>query len=173
MFVLVLLYLWIIHSQICFRALPPGERVVLRVSVYSNLGRTFCVWTSVKTGRGRDVEQCKYGAVWTQNYYFSLRRWYVMGKLRWYSLTRPLWKSQSSAQHDECGLRKVWDWSPRGGKRKNFKNILQKHLNFKCISRKEEEKKRRQALWKGKICAKWQVRAVLRKRLKTGFLHLF
>ena len=31
--VLVLLHLWIIHSQMCIRALPPGETVLLRVLV--------------------------------------------------------------------------------------------------------------------------------------------
>lgn len=41
--VLLPLYLWIIQSQICFRALLPEDTVILRVPLYSNVRQTFCV----------------------------------------------------------------------------------------------------------------------------------
>lgn len=52
----VVLFLWITHSQICFRALPPEKTVFLQVPVYSNLRQAFRIRASVKTERGREKQ---------------------------------------------------------------------------------------------------------------------
>lgn len=54
MFVIMFVYLWITHSQICFGALPPEKTVFLQVPVYSNLRQAFRIRASVKTERGRE-----------------------------------------------------------------------------------------------------------------------
>lgn len=47
------LVLWVIESQISFRAPLPEETIILRAPANSNLRQTQFVWTSFETGRKR------------------------------------------------------------------------------------------------------------------------
>lgn len=59
----------------------------------------------------------------------------------WYSLTRPPWKSQSSAQHGECVLRRVWDGSPGGGKKRKEMHFLKTYFTKLLLYGPAEKRK--------------------------------
>lgn len=144
--------LWIIHSQIGFGALPPEESLVFRVPAHSNLRQSFCVRTPLETERGRQKkaairERCtraenkknkKTNAVKQEcTLPPEKRRQANAGR---YSLTRPQWGTQSSAQHVECGLRKAVDGSPAGDKR-TFKSTFLRARKSQAGQQKARGKK--------------------------------